>query len=226
VVHVGSVCHQKRMANFDWLPSLPVLLAYSAAVFLIAITPGPDMALFISRTLAGGRRAGFAAMFGAVSGLVIHALLAAFGLSALLAASTTAFSIVKIAGAFYLLWLALGAIRHGSSFNVAVQPQETRPLKRDFLVGLGINLTNPKVVMFFVTFLPQFVDAGDASASARLLFLGLWFLAIGMPVSAAIIFMADRFTALMQNSPRLMRSFDYGFAALMVAFAVRLVLAR
>jgi threonine/homoserine/homoserine lactone efflux protein len=214
------------MANFDWLPSLPVLLAYSAAVFLIAITPGPDMALFISRTLAGGRRAGFAAMFGAVSGLVIHALLAAFGLSALLAASTTAFSIVKIAGAFYLLWLALGAIRHGSSFNVAVQPQETRPLKRDFLVGLGINLTNPKVVMFFVTFLPQFVDAGDASASARLLFLGLWFLAIGMPVSAAIIFMADRFTALMQNSPRLMRSFDYGFAALMVAFAVRLVLAR
>lgn len=220
------VCHQDRMTNLDWLPSLPVLLAYSAAVFLIAITPGTDMALFISRTVSGGRRAGFAAMLGAVSGLVIHALLAAFGLSALLAASATAFSIVKIAGALYLLWLALGAIRHGSSLTITAQPQEARPLRRDFLIGLGINLTNPKVVMFFVTFLPQFIDAGDASASARLLFLGLWFLAIGMPVSAAIILMADRFTALMQSSPRLMRSFDYGFAALMVAFAVRLVLAR
>ena len=103
---------------------------------------------------------------------------------------------------------------------------EARSFRRDFLVGLGINLTNPKVVMFFVTFLPQFVDVGDAAASARLLFLGLWFLAIGMPVSALIIVMADRFTILMQSSPRLMRGFDYGFAALMMAFAARLVLPR
>lgn len=214
------------MTQLDFLPSLPVLLAYSAAVFFIAITPGPDMALFISRTVGGGRRAGFAAMLGASTGLIVHALLAAFGLSALLAASATAFSIVKIIGALYLLWLAYGAIRHGSSFTVTAAAPERRPFRRDFLVGLGINLTNPKVVMFFVTFLPQFVEAHDASARARLLFLGLWFLAIGMPVSALIIVMADRFTALMQGSPRLMRGFDYGFAALMAAFAARLIWAR
>lgn len=214
------------MTHFDFFPSLPVLAAYSAAVFFIAITPGPDMALFISRTIGGGRRAGFAAMLGASTGLIVHALLAAFGLSALLAASATAFSIVKIVGALYLLWLAYGAIRHGSSFTVTTAEPEPRSFRRDFLVGLGINLTNPKVVMFFVTFLPQFVDAHDMAASARLLFLGLWFLAIGMPVSALIITMADRFTVLMQSSPRLMRGFDYGFAALMTAFAARLVLAR
>lgn len=214
------------MMNFDFLPSLPVLAAYSAAVFFIAITPGPDMALFISRTIAGGRRAGLAAMLGASTGLIMHALLAAFGLSALLAASATAFAIVKVIGALYLLWLAYGAVRHGSSFTVSAGEPDVRSFRRDYLVGLGINLTNPKVVMFFVTFLPQFVDAQDAGASARLLFLGLWFLAIGMPVSAIIIAMADRFTTLMQNSPRLMRGFDYGFAALMTAFAARLVLAR
>lgn len=214
------------MSDFSFLPSFPVFIAYSAAVFLIVITPGPDMALFISRTLAGGRRAGFAAMLGASSGLIVHALLAAFGLSALLAASAVAFSIVKIVGALYLLWLAFGAIRHGSSFVVQDTPKEDRSLGADFLVGLGINLTNPKVVMFFVTFLPQFVDANDAAASARLLFLGLWFLAIGMPVSGAIILTADRFSSFMQSSPRLMRAFDYGFAGLMVAFAARLVWVR
>ena len=214
------------MSSFTFLPTLPVLFAYSAAVFFIAITPGPDMALFISRTVAGGRRAGFAAMLGASAGLIMHALLAAFGLSALLAASATAFTAVKIAGAVYLVWLAIGALRHGSSFHVQEATQEQRPFSRDFLVGLGINLTNPKVVMFFVTFLPQFVEAGDAEASARLLFLGLWFLMIGMPVSGAIIVMAGRFTAFMQSSPRVMRSFDYGFAALMTAFAAKLVAGR
>ena len=214
------------MTTLSFLPSWPVLLAYSAAVFFIAITPGPDMALFISRTISGGRRAGFAAMLGASSGLIVHALLAAFGLSALLAASATAFSIVKIAGAAYLVWLAVGAIRHGSSFHVPEGPPEPRPFARDFLVGLGINLTNPKVVMFFVTFLPQFVEVGDAYASGRLLFLGLWFLMIGMPVSAAIIVTAARFTTFMRKSPRVMRGFDYGFAALMTAFAARLILTR
>lgn len=226
MARVLSVCHQQRMIHFDWFPSLPVLLAYSAAVFFIAITPGPDMALFISRTISGGRRAGFAAMLGASTGLILHALLAAFGLSALLAASATAFSVVKWIGALYLLWLAYGAVRHGSSFTVNTAAHEARPFARDFLVGLGINLTNPKVVMFFVTFLPQFVEGGDASASTKLLFLGLWFLMIGMPVSAFIILMADRFTALMQSAPRLMRGFDYGFAALMTAFAARLIMTR
>ena len=214
------------MSDLSFLPSLPVLLTYSVAVFFIAITPGPDMALFISRTIAGGRRAGFAAMLGTSVGLVGHALLAAFGLSALLAASATAFSIVKMAGAAYLVWLAIGALRHGASFTVANGPRETRPFAKDFLVGLGINLTNPKVVMFFVTFLPQFIDAHEAGASARLLFLGLWFLAIGVPVAALIILMAARFTRFMQRSPRVMRGFDYGFAALMTAFAARLVVGR
>ena len=214
------------MTDLTFLPSLPVLAAYSAAAFLIAITPGPDMALFIARTLNGGTRAGFLTMLGASAGLVCHALFAAFGLSALLAASATAFSFVKIGGALYLVWLAIGAIRHGSALTTHASAPTQAPWHSYFLTGLGINLTNPKVVMFFVTFLPQFIDAGDPHATGKLLFLGFWFLVIGVPTASVIILTAKRFSAAMKRSPRFMRAFDYGFAALMTAFAARLVLAR
>ncbi|MEI6398889.1 MAG: LysE family transporter, partial [Pseudomonadota bacterium] len=95
-----------------------------------------------------------------------------------------------------------------------------------FLTGLGINLTNPKVIVFFVTFLPQFIDAGDPSASGQLLFLGLFFLLIGIPTNAVVILIAERFTNFMQSSPRAMRAFDYGFAGIVTAFALKLVLTQ
>jgi len=162
------------MLNLDFIPSLQTIALFSLASLILALTPGPDMALFLARTVTGGRSSGFAAMFGASTGLIVHALLAGLGLSALLAASTTAFFILKIIGGFYLLWLAYGAIRHGSAFSVDSSAVPKQTWLATFLTGLGINLTNPKVIVFFVTFLPQFIDAGDPSASAQLLFLGLF----------------------------------------------------
>jgi threonine/homoserine/homoserine lactone efflux protein len=193
---------------------------------ILALTPGPDMALFLARTVTGGRSAGFAAMFGASTGLIVHALLAGLGLSALLAASATAFFILKIIGGLYLLWLAYGAIRHGSAFSVDSNAIPKQSWSATFLTGLGINLTNPKVIVFFVTFLPQFIDAGDPSASGQLLFLGLFFLLIGIPTNAVVILIAERFTNFMQSSPRAMRAFDYGFAGIVTAFALKLVLTQ
>jgi threonine/homoserine/homoserine lactone efflux protein len=142
----------------DWIPSLAVLAAFTPAVVLIALTPGPDMTLFLAKTLGQSRAAGLAAMSGAVTGLVVHALFAAFGLSALLAASETAFMTVKIAGAGYLLWLAFEAIRHGSAFTADHDGSRRQRLGEIYVTGLGINLLNPKIVLFFITFLPQFVS--------------------------------------------------------------------
>jgi threonine/homoserine/homoserine lactone efflux protein len=206
-----------------FLPDPSTLLTYSLACFVLFITPGPDMSLFLAKTMAGGRKAGMAAMLGAMTGCCFHTLLAALGLSALLAASVTAFTVLKIVGALYLLWLAFDAVRHGSALHVKEEGRIEVPFWKTFLVGVGINLTNPKVVLFFVTFLPQFVDAADPHAADKLLFLGLYFIALTGPMGAVMILGADRVIALLRRRPKVMRTIDYTFAGLFSAFAVKIL---
>ena len=101
-----------------FVPDLPVLAAFVAAAIVLGLTPGPDMTFFLSKTVAQSRPAGFAAFGGAATGLLVHSLLVAAGLSVLLAASVTAFTVLKVAGAVYLAWLAVQAIRNGSSLTL------------------------------------------------------------------------------------------------------------
>jgi threonine/homoserine/homoserine lactone efflux protein len=208
------------------IPELSVLAAFVVASFILIVTPGPDMTLFLGQTINGGPARGFASMFGATTGLLVHSMLAAFGLSALLVASATAFTAIKIAGAVYLLWLAWQALRHGTALSLQAGEPERRGLLRVFAMGVGVNLLNPKIVMFFLTFLPQFVSASDPQAAAKLLFLGLLFTAMAPVICAPMILAADRFTRAIRNSPRVMRAFDWTFAGLMGAFAARLMLTR
>jgi len=205
------------------LPDPTVLLAYSLACFVLFITPGPDMSLFLAKTISGGRRAGLAAMVGTMAGCCVHTLLAALGVSALLAASAAAFTVLKIVGALYLLWLALDAIRHGSALNLQGSERGSVPLGRTFWLGAGINLTNPKIVLFFVTFLPQFVDAADPHASQKLVFLGLYFVALSIPLSVLLIFGTEGVIALLKRRPRVMRAIDYVFATLFGVFALKIL---
>ena len=142
----------------DFLPDLHTLILYSLACIMLFITPGPDMSLWLARTISGGRRGGTAAMLGTQVGCLCHTVFAAVGLSALLAASAPAFAAMKIIGALYLLWLAFNAIRSGSALNVKAEGKPAGSFWSTFMTGLGINITNPKVVLFFLTFLPQFVD--------------------------------------------------------------------
>jgi threonine/homoserine/homoserine lactone efflux protein len=205
-----------------FFPSPSLAAGYVLACLLLAATPGADMALFLSRTLSGGRAQGFAAQAGANAGLVVHTVAAALGLSALLAASTEAYQAVKIAGALYLVWLAIGALRHGAALKLKADGAAKGGARSAFLSGLLINLTNPKIVIFFVTFLPQFIDARDPHASVKLFTLGFGFIAITTMVNAGVILVAARLVAAAKASPRALRAFDYGFAALMGAFAARL----
>ncbi len=209
-----------------FLPAPDVLLAYSLACFVLFITPGPDMSLFLAKTVSGGRRAGLASMLGAMTGCCVHTLLAALGLSALLAASATAFTVLKVVGALYLLWLAVDAVRHGSALNLKNEGKGEVSVARTFLLGLGVNLTNPKIVLFFVTFLPQFVAADDPYAPEKLVFLGLYFIAFSTPLAALMILGADRVIAALRGRPRLMRAIDYAFAGLFGAFALKILSAQ
>lgn len=209
-----------------FLPDLPAFLAFTLAAVILTITPGPDMTLFLGRTLAQGRRAGFAAYLGACTGSLIHTTLAALGLSALVAASPEAFLLLKIVGAAYLVWLALGAIRHGSSFSVDREMAPPQPFRANWLKGVAINLLNPKIVLFFVTFLPQFVAAGDPHATGKFFFLGVYFVIVATPISAVMIFAADRIAMTLKRKPGVMRAIDYVFASVFSAFAVHILLAR
>lgn len=214
------------MPSLPFLPDAGVLAAFTLAAALLIVTPGPDMTLSLSRALGQGRAAGLAAVLGAASGAVIHTMLAAFGLSALLAASPQAFLVLKAAGALYLVWLAAMAIRHGSALSLERGAGPQAPLLRHWAAGLGVNLLNPKVVLFFVTFLPQFVSVSDPHASAKLAFLGLYFIALGVPSSALMVLAAERFAGALRRNPRVTRAIDWLFAGVFGAFALKLVLAR
>jgi threonine/homoserine/homoserine lactone efflux protein len=206
-----------------FLPDLSTLLTYSLACVVLFITPGPDMSLFLAKTMSGGRKAGLASMLGAMAGCCGHTLLAALGLSALLAASVTAFTVLKIVGALYLLWLAFDAVRNGSALTMKNEARTEVPFWKTFFVGVGINLTNPKVVLFFVTFLPQFVDAADPHAADKLLFLGLYFVALNTPMGVLMILGADKIISLLRGHPKVMRGIDYSFAGLFSVFAVKIL---
>jgi threonine/homoserine/homoserine lactone efflux protein len=208
-----------------FVPDLPVLAAYLVAAVVLGLTPGPDMTLFLSKTVSQSRAAGLAAFAGATTGLGVHTILVAAGLSAVLAASVTAFTVLKVVGALYLAWLAYDALRHGSALSLD-RKRSGEPLRSVYLKGLLVNLLNPKVIVFFVTFLPQFVTAADPDAAKKLLFLGFVFVLVNVPVCVGLILFADRIAMFLKRSPKATRIVDWLFAGVLGAFAVRLVLAE
>lgn len=131
------------------------------AVFLLNVTPGPDTAYIVGRSVAQGRGAGLMSALGISAGCCVHALACAFGLTALLAASAAAFTVIKLVGAAYLIYLGVRMIiakqAAGPSGTAATQAE--KPLRQLFMQGFWTNVLNPKVVLFFVSFFPQFVSA-------------------------------------------------------------------
>jgi threonine/homoserine/homoserine lactone efflux protein len=209
-----------------FLPDLSILLGYSVASILLFITPGPDMSLFLARTMTNGRQAGIASVMGANVGCVLHTFLAAFGVSALIAASETGFLVLKIVGAGYLLWLAVDAIRNGSSLNVRVGEQKKVSSLSSFLMGVTVNLMNPKVVLFFITFMPQFVVASDPHVRGKLLFLGVYFVLINVPLSVIMILGAEGLVTYLKVRPRVLRGIDFTFAGVFAFFALKIALTQ
>lgn len=209
-----------------FLPDLATILAFAVAAFALAVTPGPDMALFVSRAISYGRAQAFATMAGALTGIAVHTTLVAFGISALIVAAPTAFLVLKLVGALYLLWLAVQALRAGGGVLDTRVRAGAPSLWQSYLTGLGINLTNPKVVLFFITFLPQFVSAGDAAATGKLLFLGAEFVVISLPVVIVIVLAAHWLTRTLTHSKWFARALNWSFAAVFASFAAVILTAQ
>lgn len=209
------------------VPDTATIIQFGVATFVIAITPGPDMTLFVGRALSQGRAAGLACMFGTMTGIVVHTVVVALGLSALIVASPQAFLVLKVFGAGYLTWLAYQAIRNGSAFAPEKRAGTSgRSLVRNWATGLAINLLNPKIILFFMTFLPQFVSTNDPYAPGKLWFLGMLFILLALPITTPMVFAADRFSRLLRKSRRVTRLVDYLFAGVFSAFALKILTAQ
>ncbi len=211
-------------AAMDFVPSLPTLIAFTIAILLLAVTPGPDMTLWISRSLREGRAAGFMTLVGTNIGITVHTMLVAFGVAALIVASPTAFMILKTGGAAYLVWLAIQAIRKGSDFVMVKSTGERAQasLKSALLNGIWVNLLNPKVIIFFMTFLPQFVSASDPHVTGKLIFLGIWSIIVALPIGIGIVVAADVLSAWLQRNRKVLRGLDYTIAGVFSIFAVKI----
>lgn len=144
-----------------WLPSEPVLAAFVAASLALAVTPGPGVLYIVSRSLLQGRRAGLASVAGVALGNLGNALGAAVGLAALFALSAAALTLVKFAGAGYLIWLAVRTLRTPAPPRGGAAPE--LPAQRVFRDGFLVALLNPKTALFFAAFLPQFVAPGASA---------------------------------------------------------------
>lgn len=153
------------------LPDAAHLVLYLPAVLLCVFSPGPDMLLAIGRGLGQGRIAAAVSASGTACGIACHSLLVGLGLTALLQASVIGFTVLKVAGAAYLVWLGVQAIRHQGL--ITLDAAARLPLYRVFLAGAVANLLNPKVAVFVLAFIPQFVDAGAGPAAARAQVFGL-----------------------------------------------------
>lgn len=212
------------MVEAAWTQQLPLFMA---AVLLLNATPGVDLLLTVTRTAQGGARAGAMAALGIAAGCALHALGAAFGMAALLAWSAAAFTVIKWLGAAYLAWLGLGMLREAwrRAAPVAAQPAAPASAIADFRRGLLTNLLNPKVALFMLAFVPQFIPAHSAHPTLAFLALGLVFVLQSLLFLLVLVQVTVR-VARLQMSARGGRLLQAGGGVLFVALAARLAFTR
>jgi threonine/homoserine/homoserine lactone efflux protein len=181
-----------------------LLVLFLAAATLLAVTPGPGIFYVLTRTLAGGKREGMLSAFGTLAGGLIHVVAAGLGLSAVLAASATAFAVVKYAGALYLVWLGFRMIR---TRNVPMdEPSDSRNTSHAFRQGVATEVLNPKTALFFLSFLPQFVNPALGHVVMQFLLLGVMSVSLNTTADLVVVSFAAPIGTRLRSSARFRRN--------------------
>ena len=201
--------------------ALNTLAAFAAASALISLAPGPDNIFVLSQSALFGRRAGVLVTLGLCSGLVVHTLAVAFGIAALFQSSPLAFSILKLVGAAYLLYLAWLSFRSSAETDINANALSSSALYRR---GVIMNITNPKVSLFFLAFLPQFTDAAVGSLVLQLLYLGAVFIVIALILFSAIAYFGSVLGKWLRESPSAQQHLNRIAGFVFIAIAVKLLL--
>ena len=201
------------------------LTLFASASILLALAPGPDNLFVLTQSALKGRLVGIVVTLGLCTGLIVHTSAVALGVAAVFQASALAFNLLKFAGAAYLLYLAWGAFRAGTSELSAATSRETS-LWRYYLRGILMNVTNPKVSIFFLAFLPQFTDPARGSVALQVMVLGCVFMLAAWLVFGSIACFSGLFGQLLQRSARAQRWLNRIAATVFGALALRLVMVQ
>ncbi|MEO3767487.1 LysE family translocator [Streptomyces sp. B5E4] len=211
---------------------MSLLAAFVVAIFVLSITPGPDMMFIVAMGGRGGSGMGVMAAAGVACGMLVHACAAALGLSALFGALPVLYHVLRWLGAAYLLYLAIRAFRDrsvpGDEDDAAAgtdgRHSGPRP-RRAFWQGMITNLLNPKVIMFNIAFLPQFVDPGRGHLPLQLLLLGITGVVVGFCVDGSVGLLSGRLSRALRRSRRLARGLNIFSGTVFAGLAVRLAAA-
>ena len=205
------------------LPESSVLVIFLAAVLALTVTPGPDMIYVASRSLGQGRIAGALSAVGVISGTFIHLAAAAVGLSQLFRYSPLAYDLLRYAGAAFLLYLAWRALSGGYDLGTA---SGRRPAGsgKIFLQGMLTNVLNPKVALFYISFLPQFVDPARGSVALQILILGSILNSFGLLVKLTVALTAGGLGDWLRAHPRFRKAQAWLTASVLAALALRIAL--
>jgi threonine/homoserine/homoserine lactone efflux protein len=193
---------------------------FVVASLAVIVTPGPDNIYVLTRGVAQGREVALASAWGMCSGLLFHTSLAALGLSAILASSAMAFSVVKYAGAAYLIYLGITALLSKEGFDASPGEETGAKLRQYFIKGLTMNLLNPKVAVFFLAFLPQF--ANPSGTVLRLVVLGLVFALLSVVVFSAIALFSGLLGDRLGSNPRYVTALRWLTGCVLVGLGLRL----
>ena len=200
-------------------------LTFLAAAALLNLSPGPDIAFILGKTAQGGRRAGLAAMLGVWTGTLGHVLAAALGLSAILVSSAFAFSAVKWVSAAYLVWLGIRALRSGGGGFVG-RVAGTTDFWPTFRQGMLVNLLNPKVAVFMLAFLPQFVVVGAGPVPLQLALHGVLIVVVAGLIEPPLVLAGDRVMRGLRTRPGFGLWLDRTLGALLIALGLKLAASR
>lgn len=189
----------------------------------LILAPGPDMLYVITRGMTHGRRAGMLSAFGVICGILIHTTAAALGLTVIFQTSAFAFQVVKYVGAIYLVYLGVKAWKDKSTFSL--QPSTSAvSSRRLFLQGVLSNVLNPKIAIFFLAFLPQFVDKGSSQMILQLILLGLTFACLGLVFLSGVGYFSGTIGSWITRRPRYTQFLVRLSGAILIGLGVRLAL--
>jgi threonine/homoserine/homoserine lactone efflux protein len=200
-----------------------ILIYFLGTSVVLTITPGPDNIFVITQGIMHGRKTAIITALGMCSGLSIHTTAAALGISALFYSSVVAFNIVKFAGAAYLLYLACKTLKERSPVKLPLaDDQPTALFKRGFIM----NVLNPKIAMFFLAFLPQFVTTGAGYIPLQMLILGFIFMAQGVVIFTLIGYFSGSIGSFLLARPKISKYFDFVTAGVFASLGIRLAMSE